>query len=202
MLSERTSGKVTVRLRENPAPVHVLSDLVTLFGPDVKVTRTGGGKHGGGGEESCSWQHGRAQTGSLGFGPAVPGDKATCEGGGMAGLTVLPALDYSARRCLEATPLGDGAALHLHFPQVVFGKQLHGHHGIYVEAERHKTGAPVTVVFSHGGQTLGRANHRDGDGWSGFTLDTSALAGQTGDLDVEVESAEANRKYCFEADTR
>jgi hypothetical protein len=203
VVSERSSGKVTVRLRENPHPVHLLSDLVTLFGPDVKVSRTGG-RHGGNGPdgEACGWQHGKAQTGSLGFGPAVPGDRASCEGGGLVGLTVLPALDYTARRCLEATPVGDGASLRMHFPQVAFGHQRHGHHGIYVEAERNKTGAPVTVTFSHGGQLLGRANHRDGDGWSEFSFDTGALAGQTGDLDVEVTSSEANRKYCFEADTR
>ncbi len=207
VLSERSSGKVTVRLRENPHPVHVLSDLVTLFGPDVKVTRTGASSRRGGKEsngvdgETCGWQRGKVQTGSLGFGPAVPGDKASCEGGGLVGLTVLPALDYSPRRCLEATPVGDGA-LRMHFPQVAFGHQIHGHHGIYVEAERGKTGAPVTVTFSHGGQMLGRANHRDGDGWADFTFDTGALAGQTGDLDVEVTSAEASRKYCFEADTR
>ncbi len=208
IVSERSSGKVTVRLRENPAPVHVLSDLVTLFGPDAKVTRTGGGRRDrdnhdkGGDSDTCAWHTGKAQTGSLGFGPAVPGDKASCDGGGFVGLTVLPALDYTARRCLEATPLGDGATLRIHFGQVAFGKQLHGHHGIYVEAERNKTGAPVTVTFLHDGQTLGRANHRDGDGWAAFAFDTTPLAGQTGDLDVEVTSSEANRKYCFEADTR
>lgn len=199
VVSERSSGKVTVRLRENPAPVHLLSDLVTLFGPDVKVTRTGGRK---GDTDACTWHTGKAQTGSLGFGPAVPGDKASCDGGGFVGLTVLPALDYSPRRCLEATPLGDGATLRIHYDKVAFGKQIHGHHGIYVEAERNKTGAPVTISFSHDGQKLGLANHRDGDGWAGFSFDTSALAGQTGDLDVEVVSSEANRKYCFEADTR
>ena len=210
VVSERSSGKVTVRLRENPAPVHVLSDLVSLFGPDAKVTRTGGRRadkadRSGDGSEACAWHTGKAQTGSLGFGPAVPGDKASCEGGGFVGLTVLPALDYTPRRCLEATPLGDasvGGILRIHFDKVVFGKQLHGHHGIYVEAERGKTGAPVTVTFLHDGQKLGLANHRDGDGWADFAFDTPALAGQTSDLDVEVTSSEANRKYCFEADTR
>jgi hypothetical protein len=165
-------------------------------------------------EADCAFGRYGAQTGGLGFGPAVPPMRWSCAGGNFAGVTVLPALDYSPRRCIYAPPAGPGSMLRLVFAGVRFGKLLHGHHGLYVEAERNKNGAPVTLTFrieepspeAAGAVTstvLGRVVHRDGQGWSNFELDTSEADGKSADLVAEVTAPNGNRRnYCFEADTR
>ena len=110
-------------------------------------------------------------------------------------------LDYVPRRCLYAPPSGGGAT-RVHFLGVRFGATLQGHHALYVEAERNKQGAPVTIQFSVDGSVVGRATHHDGDGWTAFTFDTAALSGRQADLVAEVASSGERRMYCFEASTR
>ena len=61
----------------------------------------------------------------------------------------------------------------------------------------------MTLTFKTGDATLGSVVHRDGDGWKPFELDTSALAGKTGELFAEISSPSGDKRlYCFEADTR
>src|SRR5262249_10956300 len=161
---------------ENPSKVTLLDDLVARAAAekDVRVVRVDGPR-----ESECTYGHFGAQTGGLGFGPGVPSARWSCPGGALAGVTVLPALDYSARRCIYAPPAGSGSILRLTFTGVHFGQKLEGHHGIYVEAERNKTGSPVTLTFrteepspSTAGDVivhvLGKVVHRDGQGWSSF----------------------------------
>jgi hypothetical protein len=200
---EEKSGKVTVRLRENPAPVHVLTDLVSIFGSNVHVSkvdaREGSEPH----EKSCEWMRGGASAGGLGAGPATPQEHFGCPNG-IVGVSVLETLDYTSHRVILATPGSgsDGSGTLLRFSNVHFGQKIHGHHGLYVEQERGRTGPPVSIIFRHDGKILGRGLHLDGDGWSGFEIDTSALAGQTGDLEVLLNSSDGGRRYGFEADTR
>jgi hypothetical protein len=186
-------GGVTVTTWENPSPAHVLSDLVSMLDPrHARVFR---------GDTECTWNHARPESGGLGYGPAVPGDRFVCPGGAFAGMSVVADLDYVPHRCVYAPPAG--GTLRIRFDGVRFGHELHGHHALYVEAERMKTGAPVTLSFSSGGAAVGSVVHRDGDGWKPFELDTSQLDGQTGELTVEVSSPSSDRRlYCFEADTR
>jgi len=138
----------------------------------------------------------------MGHGPAVPEERFTCPGGGNVSLSVVAPLDYRPRRCLLASPVGGNGALRIRFTGVTFASSLYGHHAVYVEAERRKKGAPVSLTFRAGGTVLGSMTHADGDGWKGFELNTTDLAGQKLDLDVDVTSSEPNRPYCFEADTR
>ncbi|HEX3344705.1 MAG TPA: hypothetical protein VHS09_09045 [Polyangiaceae bacterium] len=191
---EQRFGSVTVTTWENPTPAHVIDDLVSLVGPPhLRVTR---------GDADCNFIHGSAQSGNLGFGPTVPADRFVCPSGGFVGVSVVADLDYVPHRCVFAPPPGS-APLRLHFDGVHFGHVLHGHHALYVEAERDRRGAPVTLRFESGGSTLGTVVHRDGEGWKPFELDTSPLAGQTGELSVEIASPGGDRRlYCFEADTR
>ena len=191
-LEERQFGAVTVSTLENPAPAHVIDDLVTMTGAGrVRVSR---------GDRDCPWMHGAPQSGGLGFGPAVPGDRFACPGGGFAGVSVVADLDYIPHRCVFAPPVG-GAPLVLRFLGVHMGRAIHGHHALYVEAE-HVKGAPVTIAFSIEGKPIGTAIHRDMEGWKGFELDTSDFAGQEADLVAEIASSGERRTYCFEADTR
>lgn len=185
-------GAVTVTTWDNPAPAQVIDDLVSMVGPQrLHVSR---------GDVDCPFVHGSPSSGGLGFGPAVPGDRFVCPGSGFVGVSVVADLDYFPRRCIFAPP--SGPPLRLRFGDVRFGSTLHGHHTLYVEAERDRTGVPVTLVFRSGGSELGRVVHRDGEGWKPFELDTSELAGNTGELSVEISSSGARRLYCFEADTR
>jgi hypothetical protein len=196
--SEQRFGSVMVATWENPAPAHVLDDLVSLADPQhLRVSR---------GDADCNFIHGSPQSGNLGYGPAIPGDRFTCPGNGFVGVSVVADLDYVPHRCIFAPPPGN-ASLRLRFGDVRFGRSLHGHHALYVEAERDKKGAPVTISFksgdSTGNSTIGTVVHRDGEGWKPFELDTSPLDGQHGELVVEISSPGGDRRlYCFEADTR
>jgi hypothetical protein len=204
------AGKVAVVTWENPAPAEILDDLVARAArQEMRVVRVDGGREG-----ECTFGRFGAQTGGLGFGPAVPPSRWLCPGGAFAGVTVLPALDYSPRHCIYAPPPGGGSILRLVFPRVRFGKRLFGHHGIYVEAERNVTGAPVTLTLRTEEPSseaagaiatafLGKLVHRDGQGWAGFEIETSELEGRSVDLIAEVSAPNGNRRmYCFEADTR
>jgi hypothetical protein len=190
--SEQRFGGVTVTTWDNPQPAHVIDDLVSMVDPQrLRVSRGGA---------ECPFTHGSGTSGNLGFGPAIPADRFVCPGNGFVGVSVVADLDYVPHRCIFAPPAGP--PLRLHFGDVRFGRAIHGHHALYVEAERDRTGAPVSIVFSSGGSVLGSLVHRDGDGWKPFELDTSALAGQEAELSIEISSSGSRRLYCFEADTR
>jgi hypothetical protein len=191
---EKRFGGVTVTTWVNPSPAHVLYDLVSNVNPmNLRVSR---------GDQECGYVHGGAQSGNLGFGPAVPGDRFNCNSGGFVGVSVVADLDYVPHRCIYAPP-ASGAPLRMRFLNVTFGRTLHGHHAIYVEAERMRRGAPVTIAFKVGDASIGSVLHTDGDGWKPFEFDTSDLAGKQAELVVEVSAPNPDRRmYCFEADTR
>jgi hypothetical protein len=191
---EQSFGRVTVTTWENPSPVTVKDDLVERVDPQhLRVSR---------GDVECPFTHGREQSGNLGYGPTIPGDRFACPGSGFVGASVVTDLDYLPHRCIFAPPPGN-APLRLRFGAVRFGRTLRGHHALYVEAERDRKGAPVTIAFRVGDSTVGSVEHRDGDGWKPFEFDTSSLAGQSSELLVEISSPSSDRRlYCFEADTR
>jgi hypothetical protein len=191
---EQRFGGVTVTTWENPSPAVVIDDLVSMIDPQhARVSR---------GDADCPFVRGAPQSGSLGFGPAIPGARFACPSGGFVGVSVVADLEYHPHRCVFAPPPG-GTPVRIHFPEVRFGHVLHGHHALYVEAERDKRGAPVTITFRSGDSTIGSVVHNDGEGWKPFEFDTSALAGQTAELRVEITAPSGDRRqYCFEADTR
>ena len=124
-------GALTVTTLENPAPVQVLGDLVSLATPEhLRVARVDGGH-----ETDCPFTHAQPQSGGLGFGPAIPADRFVCPGGGFAGVSVAADLSYRPRRCIYAPAIGGNAALRLASADVEIGQTLHGHHALYVEAE-------------------------------------------------------------------
>jgi hypothetical protein len=193
--TQQRFGAVTVTTWENPAPAAILDDLVSMVDPQhLRVAR---------GDADCAFGRGAPQSGNLGFGPTIPAERFQCQNGGFVGASVVADLDYVPHRCIYAPPPGGNTPVRLRFGAVRFGRTLHGHHALYVEAERDRKGAPVTITFRSGDATLGSVVHNDGEGWKPFEFDTSALAGQTGELRVEVASPSGDRRqYCFEADTR
>jgi len=196
---EHRFGRVRVTTWQNPTPAHVLDDLVSLVDPaHLRVSRVDGGR-----ETDCTASHAAVQSGGLGYGPAIPGERFSCPAGGFVGVSVLADLDYRPRRCIYAPAPGGGSVLRLRFMNVQMGRTLKGHHAIYVEAERDRRGAPVSITFKAGTSLLGSVVHHDGDGWKAFELDTSDLAGQRADVVAEITAPSGDRRqYCFEADTR
>ncbi len=192
-VEQKSFGAITLTTLQNPSYVPTKDDLVSHLVPD-RVTVTHGDD-----DAACSWSVGNAQTGNLGFGPAIPGHRFEC-GGSRVGVSVVADMSYHPHRCIYAPPTN--GPLRITFKDVAFGEVLHGNHGLYVEAERGRTGAPVTLTFSVGDKRLGRVEHRDGESWKGFELSTSELAGQTADLTAEITSSGPRRMYCFEAVTR
>ncbi len=205
---ERRFGDVTVTTLENPAPAHVLDDLVSLANPQrMRASRIEGER-----ETPCTSSRESVASGGLGFGPALPAERFTCPGGGFVAVSVVA--DHLSRphRCIYAPPPGGKGLLRLRFSSVRIGRTLHGHHGLYVEAERNQRGAPVTITFKVGNVLVGSVVHQDGDGWKPFEFDTSEVAtdpqdGDAGerraDLVAEIAAPNAERRmYCFEADTR
>ncbi len=198
-------GAVTVTTLENPSPAHVLDDLVSMVAPNrMQVYRVDGSR-----AVECPFTHAGAQSGGLGAGPALPSNRFACPGGGFAAASVAADLGYHPRRCIYAPPLGPRGTIRLVFHGVHVGHALHGHHALYVEAERHKDGPPVTLTFRVGDEVLGSVEHRDGDGWKPFEFDTTAIqaklaaTGGTADVVAEIASSTGERRmYCFEADTR
>jgi hypothetical protein len=203
---ERRFGGVTVRTLENPDPVHLLDDLVSMVGAQrMQVSKVDGGK-----TIDCPFTHSAPAGGGLGFGPALPADRFVCPGSGFVAASVAADLDYRPRRCIYTAPGGQGL-LRIGFLGVRLGHALHGHHGLYVEAERNRSGAPITLTFRIGDRVVGSVVHHDGEGWKPFEFDTSELAaeasedgrGGRADLVAEIGATSPDRRmYCFEADTR
>jgi hypothetical protein len=204
---EQRFGGVTVRTLENPAPAHILDDLVSMAGAQrMQVSRVDGDK-----VTDCPYTHTAPVSGGLGAGPALPADRFVCPGAGFVAVSVAADLDYRPRRCIYAMPPGGRTVMRIRFLGVRLGRALHGHHALYVEAERNKNGAPVTITFRVGEETVGSVDHHDGEGWKPFEFDTREIAATAskgdpeGRADLVAEIAAGNpdrRMYCFEADTR
>jgi hypothetical protein len=198
-LSERSVGRFTIGVYENPSFSKPKVDLVELVGPDrASVARVDAA----GAEQPCSWARGAGQPGGLGVpqGPAVPGERFTCPGGGYVGVAVLHAMDHHPHMCIFASPPGPNAAIKITFKGVPFGEAIHGHSGVQWVDDRNATGEKVALSFSAFGRPIGANPHRTGAGWAGFEFPTPELAGRRGDLVAEITGSQPH--YCFEADIR
>ncbi|MCL2823782.1 MAG: hypothetical protein FWD57_07310 [Polyangiaceae bacterium] len=198
MEHEERIGGLRLRRFKNPGYMPVIDDLVGHADGSrmtAEIVREE--------PDLCTWRVGRPVTGGIHFGTAHPAARYHCKRNVWVGETVSADINYTPRRCIYAPPPGYGGVLRLRFGEVQFGAKLHGHHALYVESERHKKGAPVRIVFSSGGESLGEAIHEDGQGWVGFVIDTPDLQGKTAELVAEISAEWVNpRAYCFEATTR
>lgn len=198
---ERQFGGVTVTVLTNPSHAVVKDDLVRHLTPDQATAYRV--DLGSGMEQPCAYNVGPTQSGGVyyPFGPATPGARWNCNGT-FAGVSVIQDLEHDPRQCILAPTVGPGGALRIKFANITFGNSVHGHHSLHYDSERHATGEIVSLVFKSGDKNIGRAEHRVGTGWTGFELSTQELAGQRGELTVDVISRSQLRQYCFEADTR
>jgi hypothetical protein len=197
-VSEKSVGKITIGVYENPSPAKVMTDLVDrIHATGASVSRVDKGV-----EQPCTFQHGQGQPGGLSVpqGPAIPGDKFVCPGGGYVGVATLHALDHHPHLCIFATPPGGPSAIRIRFHDVTFGESIHGHTGVQWVDERFAAGDRILTSFSAFDRPLGTAIHRPGAGWVFFEFPTPELAGKKGELVAEVSGSQ--KHFCFEADTR
>jgi hypothetical protein len=203
--SERSQGGLVVRVLENPTPPNVKDDLLAHVAKDKMAVAVKSGDR----ELECRFVEGPGQAGP--WGPATPPRRFQCPHGNV-GAILMPDLGYAHRHCLYAPVPDASSRLRIQFYDVKFGQSLRFFHGLHVEGERYKKGAPIDVTFKVPVTTkergehereYGRAVHKDGDGWSSAEVDTRELAGITGDLVVEIRAASPqDRLYCFAGTTR
>lgn len=198
-VSEERVGAVTIGVYENPAPKVVKTDLLERVGPAHMTVALTQGED----ETACTWQRGAGQPGGLGVpqGPAIPGEKFVCPGGGYVGLAVLHALDHSPRLCLFASSPGGAGVLRVRFRDVSFGTSVHGYSGVQWVTERQDLRDRIELSLSAFDRPIGEHVHVLGEGWSRFEFPTPDLDGKEGELVFEVRGR-AERQFCFEADTR
>lgn len=198
VVEQRVFGKLAVRIRTNPGyelgPEHSVVDLLSMFDRSrVSVSAAGA---------DCGFSQSGTQTGNLGFGPAVPGERFNCPGGALAGLTVIADLAYRPRRCVLVRPGTEAAPLRVVFHDAPMGKFLVGHHGLYAEHERNLDGAPIVLEVRVNDQLVGRDTHIDGQAWKEFRFPTASFPHKA-NIEFALSSAAAGRRaYCFEATTR
>jgi hypothetical protein len=213
IVSDKVSGKLHVRIRQNPAQQPVLEDLLALADAGrVEVSVALPQPH------TCSFQaspRGRMRDGRDGWGTFIAAKHYSCPSSDVPsplGVAMMADHSYAPRRCfLVPTALG-GKSIDLRFQGVRFGKSLVVHHGIHAQSENiDRHGASVDLAFSIDGEKadgsvvrreIGRDTHVDGQRWKEFRVDTGLFAGQTGDLVATIQSAQGDRPYCFEATTR
>mgnify|MGYP000850341839 FL=1 len=213
IVSDKVSGKLHVRVRQNPAQEPVLEDLLALADAGrVEVSVALPQPH------TCSFQataRGRMRDGRDGWGTFIAAKHYSCPSSDVPsplGVAMMADHSYAPRRCfLVPTALG-GKSIDLRFQGVRFGKSLVVHHGIHAQSENiDRHGASVDLALSIDGEKadgtvvrreIGRDTHVDGQRWKEFRVDTGLFAGQTGDLVATIQSAQGDRPYCFEATTR
>jgi len=197
--SESRSGPFTLRVLENPKPLHAKYRFVEHVAPgELEVAVVANGS-----ERPCVFRdHARVTAGGLHGQVAFPSVRFACPGGDemFVGVTIIDDQAYRPRRCLWAHPPAKGF-LRLRFRDVPLGTRLHGGAGLSYFLFRDGVGAPITLTATSGGVQLGAATHRDEDGWTSFDFSTPALAGQSATVDFEVRSAgDFRRDYCFSAE--
>ena len=197
---ERREGQFVLRDWANPAPLAVRYDFLEHLGPSAATVRVLRGS----GPEPCPYGTGKVSNGDLGGHPTFPRRRFICSGPdwAMVGLTVIEDENYRPRRCIWAHPTNRGT-LEIEFEGVPIGRSIRGHGGLPYLFEREWRGAPVELEVLVGGQSIGRYQHADGEGWKGFEFSTASLEGQTHAVAFRVRARQIrNRQFCFEAGVR
>jgi len=141
--------------------------------------------------------------GGLGLGTLPPASRFVCDGGGWVAPVVQEDLANTPRYCVrQGTSLRTPVRATLH--DVPLGERLVIHYGLYYEDERMRRGAPFELRVYVDDHELGRAVHRDGDGWKRTAwLMPTGKRGTTGDVTIETRTRSRNeRSVCWAASTR
>jgi len=190
-------GPFVLRVLENPNYAPTVFDFVDA----VARGRAEVSVRSGGTDEACPYSvRSRSATGGL-HGPiAYPRERFRCGGDdSFVGVSVIDDQDYRPRRCILARTPRSGSLL-LRFAGVPVGQKIRGFAGLSYFLHRDGKGAPVNLQARVGNAELGRYQHREETGWHPFVF--SATAGESVDVEFEVQSPGSGRDFCFFADSR
>src|SRR5262249_39686030 len=113
------------------------------------------------------------------------------------GVTIIDDQSYRPRRCIWAHPPFAGA-LRLRFANVPLGRTLRGFAGLSYFLFRDGWGEPVELGVRVDDAVLGSYRHHDEWGWHAFSLSSTAFAGRSATVEVEVRAERAeHRDFCF-----
>jgi hypothetical protein len=197
VVSETESGRFTLRLLENPAPVSPLYrfvDKVTPKSASVRILADGA-------ETPCSFDpRARVAAGGLHGHLAFPRERFRCGArqSEFVGVTIADDQDYRPRRCIFAPPTAAGV-LRLDFRAVPLGRTLRGYTGSSYFLMR-DGGSPVELSVFVGGERIGSVLHDDELGFREFSLDTNRFVGTSREVSFEVRGA-PGREFCFTAES-
>lgn len=189
------AGDLLIRERKNLNYVPVIDDLLTHMPKQAQVFAKRSEQ-----DVPCPYAVTQAQAGP--WDPAKPKGSYTCGASWTAPMVLVDGA-YRARYCMFVS----SPATMVQFEDVHFGKELVTQLGFHRLREQ-KGGGLSTIVYRIRAElpdgriemrTLGQVQHRSGEPWSEFRLETPLLAGQTGDLFAEIQG---NGHVCFESTTR
>ena len=144
-------------------------------------------------EETCTYGTFGAQSGNLGWGPALPAERFTCNGAFLA-RSVVTDTEYRAHDAIYTDVPGDGRTLIVRWPRMTMGTSLRGGYGLYAEAERDGKGADVRAEWRIDGQSVASLTHRDGEGWKGFEALVPSALQRDGILELRLQSPGGQRR--------
>jgi hypothetical protein len=199
LVDERRTGKLRLRVLENPAPAHPTFDFLAEV-PNATVADVRRDA-----ETPCAFTTtARRSAGGLHGDPAFPAARHVCGGGEahFVGVTVVEDSEWRGRRCIWAEPT-NGAELTIRYHDVPLGRVVRGYATLPWWLERELRGAPVEMRILVNGEDIGSYVHRDGDGWKRFEVPLGAHAGTRADVEFRIHSRRSHdRQFCFQADTR
>ena len=147
------------------------------------------------GVRACPWTTARPGRGGLETGPMRPAERFQCDRRRpwlYVGATILNDLELRPRRCIWQHPAGE-RALSAEFAEVPLGDRLVVHGGVDYQVERRERFAPVMLRVFIDDTLEGELVHRDGDGWSSLTIDTTERAGKRASVRFETTTPDPKR---------
>jgi len=157
------------------------------------------------GSQACPWARGRPAPGGLERGPMRPEERFVCDPKRpwlWVGPTVLADLELQPRRCIWQHPAGPTAVRTI-FSDVPLGTRLIVRGGVDYQIARQRAHAPVTLRVWIDDAIAAQWDHHDGDGWSGFDIDTSARDGSLATVRFETTAPDPfARLFCFAASSQ
>ena len=194
--SESVTGRFTLRVLENPAPVHV----GYRFGEHVNPRELAVALVVGDQVTPCEYSdHAPVWAGGLHGEVAFPRRRFMCRGGpaSFVGLTIIDDQNYRPRQCIWAAP-PPGATLRLTFAGVPLGSALRGFGGLSYFLFRDSDAPPVTLELASDGTRLGSYVQEDAWGWHAFGFRTDSLGGRSSNVELSLHAGRASdRDFCF-----
>lgn len=191
-------GEVTVRMWSVRSDALVYDFVEELEHATVALGPPGGAR-------PCPRKTARPERGGLFRGPMTPSERFVCDAKRpwlWVGATVMADLDLEPRRCVWQHPAG-ASPVRTTFHEVPLADRLSVRGGIDYSNERWRSGAPVTLRVWIDEELAAELVHRDGDGWSGVDIDTSALGVERATVRFETTAPDSTaRLFCWAASTR